>query len=172
MARNIEIKARIGRIEDMLPLATRLAGIPPSAIDQDDTFFTCPTGRLKLRDFGDGTGELIFYQRPDQTGPKESFYVLAQTTDPDALRRLLTLSNGKIGRVRKHRLLFRIGRTRLHLDRVEGLGDFLELEVVLAENEPAATGETEAKTLLIRLGIAPDQCLKGAYLDLLADPMA
>jgi len=58
------------------------------------------------------------------------------TAAPDALREALTLAYGVIGRVRKVRTLFMAGRTRIHLDRVEGLGEFLELEVVLAEHEP------------------------------------
>jgi predicted adenylyl cyclase CyaB len=168
MARNIEIKARIGRIEDMLPLVARLADQGPTSIVQDDTFFTCRSGRLKLRVFPDGSGELIFYQRPDRTGPKTSFYVISPTADPESLRQALTLAYGQAGRVRKHRTLLRIGRTRVHLDRVEGLGDFLELEVVLAEGEPAETGEAIARELLPRLGIPPEACLEGAYVDLLA----
>lgn len=172
MARNIEIKARISRIEDVLPQAARLADSGPTAISQDDTFFACPNGRLKMRDFGDGTGQLIFYQRPDLAGPKESFYVIAPTGDPESLRRVLTLAHGQAGRVRKKRTLYLIGRTRVHLDRVEGLGDFLELEVVLAENESSEAGVAEATRLLAQLGIADAQLCTGAYVDLLAEAAA
>jgi len=168
MARNIEIKARIVSVEAMAAVAARLAGAGPTEIRQDDTFFTCPNGRLKLRAFPDGAGELIFYQRPDQAGPTQSFYVIAPTAAPDSLRHVLTLAHGQAGRVRKRRLLSMIGRTRLHLDRVEGLGDFLEREVVLAEGEPAASGEAEAYALLARLGVSPDQLIETAYVDLLA----
>lgn len=168
MARNMEIKARITSIEDMLPLATRLADAGPTPIDQDDTFFVCPNGRLKLRAFSNHTGELIFYQRPDCAGPTESFYVISPTTSPRTLREALTLAYGQAGRVIKHRTLFLIGRTRLHLDRVEGLGDFLELEVVLAEGESAEVGEEVAYTLLSQLGVSSEQLVEGAYVDLLA----
>ena len=167
MARNIEIKARIPGIAAVLPAVTALATSGPTAIDQDDTFFPCPTGRLKLRAFADGTGELIFYQRPDTAGPKESFYVKTPTHDPQGLRQALTLAYGQAGRVRKHRTLYLAGRTRIHLDRVEGLGDFLELEVVLNEGEASAAGVAEAETLLARLGIGPQQLLTTAYVDLL-----
>ncbi|KAG0899736.1 hypothetical protein G6F32_017347 [Rhizopus arrhizus] len=60
------------------------------------------------------------------------------------------------------------GRTRIHLDRVEGLGEFLELEVVLRDGESAAAGMEEARTLMDGLGVAPTQLRAGAYLDLLA----
>jgi predicted adenylyl cyclase CyaB len=69
--------------------------------------------------------------------------------------------------VRKQRRLFIVGRTRVHLDRVEGLGEFLELEVVLEEGEPAEAGMAEAHALMARLGIGTDQLVQGAYVDLL-----
>ncbi len=74
---------------------------------------------------------------------------------------------GQIGRVRKHRTLFLIGRTRVHLDRVEGLGHFLELEVVLAEGESSEVGVLVAHDLLGKFGISSSQLIEGAYIDLL-----
>ncbi|WYX23100.1 class IV adenylate cyclase [Achromobacter xylosoxidans] len=168
MARNIEIKARVASLAAVESLAAALYGKEPVAIAQDDTFFACPDGRLKLRAFSDGTGELIFYRRADDTGPKESFYVISPTSSPDTLRDALGLAYGVIGRVRKQRLLFMAGRTRIHLDRVEGLGEFLELEVVLRDGESAEAGMAEARELLASLRIAPEQLVSGAYLDLLA----
>ncbi|WP_241052204.1 class IV adenylate cyclase [Achromobacter xylosoxidans] len=168
MARNIEIKARVASLAAVESLAAALSGKEPVAIAQDDTFFACPDGRLKLRAFGDGTGELIFYRRADDTGPKESFYVISPTSSPDTLRDALGLAYGVIGRVRKQRLLFMAGRTRIHLDRVEGLGEFLELEVVLRDGESAEAGMAEARELLASLRITPEQLVSGAYLDLLA----
>ncbi|MGV2904996.1 class IV adenylate cyclase [Achromobacter sp. AGC25] len=169
MARNVEIKAQVDSLAAIEPLAAALSGQEPVFIAQDDTFFTCTHGRLKLRAFADGTGELIFYQRADDTGPKESFYVISPTDSPSTLRDALTLAYGAIGRVKKQRTVFMAGRTRLHLDNVEGLGEFLELEVVLRDGESAEAGMEEARTLMQSLGVAPTQLLSGAYLDLLAD---
>jgi len=168
MPRNVEIKARVA---DLAALALRAAAIAdkgPIEIAQDDTFFRCDTGRLKLRQFADGQGELIYYRRPDQQGPKESFYIVSRTSTPDALRESLALSNGVIGRVKKQRTLFLAGRTRIHLDRVENLGDFLELEVELAEQEPTDEGVKVAHEIMRALGVEPSQLVEGAYLDLLA----
>jgi predicted adenylyl cyclase CyaB len=81
---------------------------------------------------------------------------------------LLTLAYGAISRVEKHRTLFLRGRTRIHLDKVVGLGHFLELEVVLEQNEPAAVGVREANELLLELGLNPSQLIEGSYADLLA----
>lgn len=167
MARNVEIKARIDSIEAVLPRARALADGPPEPIAQDDTFFTCAFGRLKLRVFSDGRGELIAYQRPDASGPKTSDYAIAPVTDPDALRATLARALGLGGRVIKQRSLLRVGRTRVHLDRVEGLGDFLELEVVLRDGEDAANGEAVAHALLRDLRVDASQLVSGAYVDLL-----
>ena len=167
MARNVEIKARIKNIEAIARKAAALADEGPVEISQDDTFFVCQNGRLKLRMFSSGQGELIFYLRPDHTGPKESFYLISPTATPDVLRESLTLAYGQYGRVRKHRTLFLSGRTRIHLDRVEHLGYFLELEVVLSDGEPARDGEAIARDLMEKLGILPDQLIEGAYVELL-----
>jgi predicted adenylyl cyclase CyaB len=168
MARNIEIKARIESVESLLPVAAEIADEGPIEIVQDDTFFACPNGRLKLRAFSEHDGQLIFYQRPDSAGPKESFYVISPTFSPDSIRQVLSLAYGEIGRVRKHRTLFLAGRTRIHLDKVEELGDFLELEVVLAEGEPSEAGVSVAHELLAQLAVPPHQLVEDAYVDLLA----
>ena len=172
MARNIEIKARIDSVESLWPLVVNIADEGPIEIIQDDTFFPCSNGRLKLRAFSDHDGQLIFYQRQDSAGPKQSFYVISPTASPDTLRQSLTLAYGESGRVRKHRTLFMVGRTRVHLDKVEGLGDFLELEVVLAEDEPNEAGASIAHALLEKLGIGHHQLIEEAYVDLLASSMS
>jgi predicted adenylyl cyclase CyaB len=172
MTRNIEIKARIESVEAISIKAAALADQGPIEILQDDTFFTCERGRLKLRAFSANEGQLIFYQRPNQTGPKESFFIISPTSFPDTLREALSLAYGQAGRIRKHRTLYLVGRTRLHLDRVEELGHFLELEVVLSEGEPSARGVEEAHKLMAALGIASTQLIEGAYVDLLAQKHA
>jgi predicted adenylyl cyclase CyaB len=169
MARNIEIKARIASVESLRPRAAGIADSGPFEIEQDDTFFGCASGRLKLRAFSAKEGELIFYRRADQEGPKESFYLRTPTAAPDSLRETLALAYGIVGRVLKRRTLFLVGRTRIHLDRVEQLGEFLELEVVLREGEAVDAGVLEARDLMTRLGVEPSQLIDRAYVDLLAD---
>lgn len=144
MARNIEIKARVACVEALLPRVAALASEGPIEIAQHDTFFPCKAGRLELRDFLNGSGELIFYRRANQLGPKESFCLRSETSSPEVLRQALSLAYGEAGSVTKQRVLFIVGRTRVHLDRVLGLGHFLELEVVLGEDEPSEVGMVEA----------------------------
>ncbi|HCT2506099.1 TPA: class IV adenylate cyclase [Aeromonas dhakensis] len=167
MPRNIEIKAKIESIELLLTKALAIADQGPVEIEQDDTFFRCDAGRLKLRTLSPSAGELIFYRRADQQGPKESFYQLTPTHEPDRLRETLSLAWGQIGRVQKKRTLLLVGRTRIHLDRVQGLGHFLELEVVLEEDEPLEAGMQEANDIMALLGVEPSRLIEGAYLDLL-----
>lgn len=167
MARNIEIKAKIDDFSALYEKIALLSDRLPDIIDQDDTFFICPHGRLKLRTLAADRGELIFYQRPDHAGPKTSFYTLSETRDPDSLRETLTLAYGAAGRVIKQRTLFMIGQTRLHLDRVKGLGDYLEFEVVLTEDELPEQGIAIAEELLERLGIDRQELVDQAYVDLL-----
>ncbi len=167
MAKNIEIKAILPDVEACKAKAEKLSGGEPEIIQQEDIFFNCDTGRLKLRMFSKSDGELIFYQRPDQNGPKTSEYQILKADDPLRLKKMLEKTNGSIGVVKKTRRLYITGRTRIHIDKVEGLGDFIELEVVLAKNEDEKVGEREAKELMKKLGIKENHLIDKAYIDLL-----
>ena len=179
MPRNIEIKARITSVELLRPRAEALAGAPALLIEQDDTFFKVPHGRLKLREFADGSAELIHYHRADSTEAKASDYVRVPVPAPAALREALARANGVLGRVQKQRWLCLVGSTRIHIDRVAGLGDFMELEVVLQDGQSDADGQAIAEGLMGQLGLAdaespsespsdnPVERLSGSYLDLL-----
>jgi predicted adenylyl cyclase CyaB len=167
MPRNVEIKARLLDLDRVTGIASQLADSTPELITQEDVFFPCQTGRLKLRIFSPAHAELIYYRRPNQEGPKTSQYQITPTTDPAGLRAALTAAYGVRAVVNKVRTLLLVGRTRIHLDRVDSLGDFLELEVVLGNDESIAAGEVEARALMATLGIAPDDLISDAYVDLL-----
>lgn len=172
MPTNIEIKARVDSLEELLPVVASLANAGPEHVVQDDTFFSCPNGRFKLRVLRDGQGVLIYYRRADELGPKPSFYVHSKTSDPDGLRSVLTDAYGEVGRVRKHRTVFQVGQTRVHLDRVDELGEFLELEVTVGDTLESDAAFSEAHRLLAAFGIEEGALVKGAYLDLLDDASA
>jgi predicted adenylyl cyclase CyaB len=167
MARNIEIKASVRFISDFLERVSQLADSAPEDIEQDDTFFKCDHGRLKLRAFSDGSGELIFYKRAGSEGPMTCDYEIVPIDTVDALRSALSQAYGQAGRVRKSRTLYMVGRTRVHLDRVEDLGTFMELEVVLNEGENEAVGVREARELMAVLGIEESELIDRPYVDLL-----
>ncbi|RLE26913.1 MAG: adenylate cyclase [Acidobacteria bacterium] len=167
MPRNIEIKATV---EDPAALQRRVEAIADqeqTELQQVDTFFQCSTGRLKLREFGDSPAELIYYQRSNKAGPKESSYFVAPVPDPGVMKQLLDAADGTLGVVKKRRLLYLIGQTRIHLDQVEGLGSFMELEVVLQDHQATDDGVVIAQDLMKRLDIREDQLVDTAYFDLL-----
>src|SRR5262249_47630430 len=98
---------------------------------------------------------------------RESRYVRATVSDPASLKEVLTLALGLRAVVRKNRTVFLVGQTRIHLDRVEGLGDFIELEVVLEPNESPADGIAIAQELMSKLRIEKEHLVSEAYVDLL-----
>ncbi len=170
MNRNVEIKARV---ESLAPIRERVkarADEGPAVLEQKDTFFACPHGRLKLRQLsGSQEAELIFYERPDGAGPKESRYLVHRTNDAEGLAQALSRSLGVRGVVCKRRELFRVGQTRVHLDEVQDLGTFVELEVVLRPEQSQSEGTLIAADLMRTLGISDGQLVDRAYLDLLHD---
>jgi predicted adenylyl cyclase CyaB len=167
MARNVEIKARVTDPDEIRRKAAILAGAAITVMEQEDTYFTCSRGRLKLREIPERPGELIYYVRPDKADPSESSYERAEVADTQALKRALAAALGVRGVVRKSRTLYLVGRTRIHLDRVEGLGLFVELEVVLDDGDGVEEGVREALDLVVRLGIPEGDLLEGSYIDFL-----
>lgn len=168
MPSNIEIKARVKDPARRRRLAERLSDTPAEVIEQRDTFFACAHGRLKLRQFAAGPGELIAYARADVAGVKQSDYAIARVAEPAALLAVLTAALGVRRTVRKTRVLFKSGQTRIHLDAVTGLGDFIELEVVLRDGQSAGEGRQMARDLMRALEIREEDLVAGAYADLLA----
>jgi len=167
MPANIEIKARARDFADLRQRAEALSDSPVQVIPQEDTFFHTIRGRLKLRQLAPERGQLVYYERPDQDGPKRSNYHIFETSDPSGLKATLSLALGVRGVVRKTRYLYLVGQTRVHLDEVEGLGEFMELEVVLRPEQSDAEGQAIAHDLMTRLGVREEDLLEGAYMDLL-----
>jgi predicted adenylyl cyclase CyaB len=166
MPRNIEIKAKIRDFDQLKQRVEQISDTLVEIIPQTDTFFYTPQGRLKLRELADH-GQLIYYERVDVSGPKQSNYFISRTTEPQSLAEVLTFALGVRGIVRKQRRLYLVGKTRIHLDQVEELGDFLEFEVVLDEEDTPEEGERIAAELMQTLGIQEVDLVEGAYMDLL-----
>ena len=170
MPSNIEIKARARDFEKIRSRAENLSDTPVEILLQEDIFFNVQKGRLKLRMNAPDQSQLIYYTRPDQEGPKRSDYHISRSPDPHNLKRVLELAYGIRGVVRKTRYLYLAGQTRIHLDDVEGLGQFMELEVVLEEGQSDAEGQKIAEDLMSALGVERDDLIDGAYMDLQEKP--
>ena len=171
MPANIEIKAFLKNRNAALATAARLADSGPEVIHQEDIFFPCDGARLKLRifdtDHDPEYGELIRYERDDLAEVRRSRYSIARTSDPGTLLEILRRTLGVTGTVKKTRTLYLVGQTRIHIDQVEGLGDFLELEVVLRKDQTEESGKHIANRLLSQFGIDSPDLIAEAYIDLL-----
>jgi len=167
MPTNIEFKARVHDFTAASEIAGALAGSSPSLIMQEDVFFPCAKGRLKLRILDDGQGELIHYLRDDVCEPKPSSYTLVPISAPHQLRLLLSDALGESLIVRKKRALYLIGTTRIHLDQVENLGEFMEVEVVLEDGQTTVQGREIALNLLNHFSIRESDLVATAYADMM-----
>lgn len=136
-----------------------------------DTYFVTRSGRLKLRESSLSGAQLIPYMRPDCTAPRRSDYALVPVDDPERVKALLTQLLGVHRIVRKEREILLVGNVRIHLDRVETLGDFIELEAVF-EGDAAAEEREHRKVheLMAALGVRPGDLLASSYEALLGDP--
>ena len=178
MARNLEIKARVKDRRKLEAVVKKVAGKANERVEQEDTYFRVPNGRLKLRVTGCKGGQLIYYERSNQAGaPRSSDYLIVPIGDTEELKRVLGEALGIAGTVSKQRLIHLLGRTRIHLDKVKGLGDFVELEYVFDEVNtlhPVPTAEDERAALATvaelmgLLGITLDNLIGNSYLDLQA----
>jgi homotetrameric cytidine deaminase len=167
---NVELKAR-----DADPPATEARCLALGAEDhgvllQRDTYFARASGRLKLRDQGEDGSALIAYRRPDGTEPEESSYVIAPVGAPEELAEALDTALGTTVVVVKRRRLLIWENVRIHLDEVEGLGTFLELEAPVGPglNDPA-TAQEKVRRLRAELAIEDDALVAVGYSDLLLD---
>jgi len=136
-------------------------------LQQEDVFFHVRKGRLKLRIFSDSSGELIQYERPDVHEAKLSHYQIHSTSKPLELRKLLADALGEVVTVKKKREVYMVGQTRVHLDEVDELGTFLELEIVLSPGQTPEEGNGIATGLMEKLGIKESDLIPCAYADLL-----
>ena len=168
MPSNVEIKTALNNRAAAEAVAARLSDSQPETTLQEDTFFRCDEVRLKLRVLASERGELIRYERSDVADARCSRYLIARTSDPQVLKEILSKTLGTIGVVRKTRTLYLIGQTRVHIDEVEGLGTFLEFEVVLRDGQPETEGKTIAERLMREFGIDKQHLIPKAYIDLMA----
>ena len=166
-SQNVEIKANATNFNEQKMIAESLTGKPPEVLIQEDIYFNIPRGRLKLRVLSINKGQLIYYERPDEPGPKISKYQIYESSTPNKLIEVLESSYGIRNIVRKERHLYIYKRTRIHFDIVDSLGEFIELEVVMGRNDNQSNGTEEANFLIKKLMINNEDLINCSYIDLL-----
>ena len=165
--KNVEIKARCydtDKIRNYLKQHNaKFIGIDK----QTDTYFNVPNGRLKLRQ-GNIENHLIFYSRPDSSSPKRSDVILYKSNDDKTLKELLTKSLGIKIQVKKTREIYFIDNVKFHIDTIEGLGEFVEIE---AQDKDDSISESvlnqQCQFYLQELGIDKQNLLQHSYSDML-----
>jgi len=163
--RNIELKAKLLDFDRAIAACEALGAAPQGEIHQIDTYFNVPHGRLKLREANPGHAELVHYHRPDTAGAKGCDYTL-EPVQP-TIQPMLAAALGVLTVVDKVRTLYLWENVRIHLDRVEGLGHFLEFEAVMAPGEPDSEGFRKLTFLSDRFTIAHSDNLTHSYLDMM-----
>jgi adenylate cyclase, class 2 len=165
--RNLEAKFRVGDAALARARAEEIGFSLRGTLNQRDTFFVVARGKLKLREEADGAA-LIHYRRERQEDLEVSAYEIVPVAEPEALRAMLADALGMIAVVRKVRTLLMRRNVRLHLDRVEGLGSFGEIEAVVGEDEAPEVYRTEVDAILTTLEIAPADLISKSYFELLS----
>src|SRR5918992_5385583 len=167
--RNIEFKARDAQPARTLELALALGAEDGGEIAQRDTYFARARGRLKLREQERGEAELTQYRRADAPDARESEYRRVPAADAAGLRDALDAALGTLVVVEKRRRLLLHENVRIHLDQVEGLGTFLELEAVAAHGDDLAAEREKVERLRAQLDVGDDSLVPQSYSDLLLE---
>ena len=163
--RNIEIKARCNDLKRARQHAEAIGAKFVGVLNQIDTYFHVPNGRLKLRQINSDQTELIWYARSDAAGALASDYYVAPISEPNVMLAALKAALGVRGTVRKRRELLLWKNVRIHLDQVESLGSFIELEAVISETDDQEVSRARIEELRRQLEITDEIAV--SYSDLL-----
>lgn len=168
MPRNVEVKARLRDPARARAVARELAGRAPEVERQVDTYHQVDASgarRVKVRRSDRHGLQLIRYARPEVATVRTSEYqrILLRGPEDPALQGL----GPPLLEVSKRREVLWIENVRVHLDEVEGLGRFLELEAVVGEEHDEEACRSRVEELLVVLGIAPEDRIRASYSDLL-----
>ena len=163
--RNVEVKATDPDPGRSLSVCLQLGAEDRGVLVQRDTYFRVPDGRLKLREETPGGAALIQYHRPDAAVARESRYRIAPVEDGAALREALDAALGTLVVVDKERRLLLWKGVRIHLDSVQGLGSFVELEGVAPPESDLSAEAANVAELSEALGLDANRILAGSYSD-------
>jgi adenylate cyclase class 2 len=166
---NVEIKARCtdpGFIRNYLVASN---AVFKGTDNQTDTYFNVARGRLKLRE-GNIENNLIYYERTNQAGPKNSHFKLVKVEDASGLKETLSQSIGIKVVVEKKREIWYIGNVKFHIDEVPGLGSFVEIEAgnILADL-PAQQLKEQCEFYLKEFRIGEEALVEVSYSDMLLE---
>lgn len=166
--KNIELKISINNFNKVVPLLKKIKARRINKLYQKDIYYHCKNGRLKIRIINNKKFELIFYKRPDRLDKKISNYQIFNIK-PRQVNFVKSILDKKFGEqiiVEKKRELWIYDHTRIHIDKVLGLGNFLELETVI-KNINIKKAEKEFGKVINLLNLKKDKKYSKSYSDLL-----
>ena len=164
--RNLEAKFTLRDLEVAQRQAEAIGYRFKATLEQRDTFFRVAAGKLKLREEESGA-RLIFYGRQNSQNLKLSTYEMIAIPEPIKTHQMLTQALGTIATVSKTRILMMRDHVRLHLDRVDGLGEYGEIEAVLGEDEDLEHSRPAVDELLRALEVSPVNLIEESYFEML-----
>lgn len=167
---NIEFKAELRDVEIARKACELIGAKKIGTIDQTDTYFKMPDGRLKRRETTDEHVEWIFYHRPDKSRPKLSNFTIL--SDRQAKTRWGTANLRPWLTVKKRRELWIIDNTRIHLDCVDRLGSFIEFEAMVSAKYNVQECHTIVAHLREQFGPALGEPISVSYCDLMEQEMS
>ena len=164
---NVEIKAKCKNADSIRNYLLTNNAAFKGVDEQTDTYFNVTNGRLKLRE-GNIENNLIFYNRTNQAGPKNSHFHLVKVEDVKGIREVLTKSMGVMVVVKKKREIYYISNVKFHIDEVPGLGSFIEIEAGNILNDLAQKQLKEQCDFYMKeLGINPGELIEVSYSDMM-----
>ncbi len=165
--KNIELKVKAPNLSKIKPVLKKIGAKYVETLKQVDTYYKCNEGRLKTREINNNNFELIFYRRENKKESKISDYEILKMSYPhrQKYKNILNEIFGKVVVVKKERLLWIYKNTRIHLDCVEDLGNFLELETIVSDTLSKA--KKEYKEITDYLNISNFKKIASSYSDLL-----
>lgn len=166
---NIEIKARTDRAaairQYLLDNKADYRGID----HQTDTYFKVPNGRLKLRE-GNIENSLIYYSREESSGTKQSNVDMLEATNPAALKSVLSKAIGILAVVSKRREIYYIGNVKFHLDTLDGLGEFVEIEACDRDDQlPVEKLKEQCAFYMTAFGVKAEDLIQKSYSDMVME---
>ena len=163
--KNLEFKAKCDSLDALRGRLVDLQAEHRHTMKQLDTYFNVPQGRLKLREINTDEAELIYYQRSDRAESRYSNYQLCDISEPIAFKQIATMAWGVKAVVEKQRELWMFGDTRIHLDEVRDLGQFVELETVIRD-QTESEAQVEHQLVKDALGIKEEDLASVSYSDM------
>lgn len=164
---NIEIKAKCNDHEKIRDILKSRQADFKGTDHQIDTYFKANNGRLKLRE-GNIENFLVFYEREDKEGPKQSDVILFKSEPESSLKEVLLRSLGVLVIVDKQREIYFIENVKFHIDTVKDLGTFMEIEAIDSDGTIGREKLMEqCQNYLDLFGIKEDDLISVSYSDLI-----